>query len=170
MDWSKKLLYFVCLPMFAIAGVSYFVGASLEEEAGYSDEAAAKSTENPDYYYDDKPKSMEWEDAGAAAGDGDGDHYFDEDYHEPAYYDGDDDDDDDDHLDEEIMWLGETEVSIDEPPPEKDDGWPWMTIMTAGIGSLTGLISAISSLVKNIAKLRRKEEEDDNEDEAPAHE
>jgi hypothetical protein len=174
MDWSKKLLVFVCLPMFAVAGVSYFFGGGPEESAGYSDEAA-KAMEDPDYYepdyYDDDPKNaVEWEDAGSAAygdGDGDGDGDIDEDYHVPAFAPP-----DDDYLvDEDMMWPGATEMYVEEepePPPAKD--WPWMTIATAGIGSLTGLISALSALLRAVTNFRRKEDDDDEEEEAPPHE
>jgi hypothetical protein len=179
MDWSKKLLVFVGLPMFAIAGISYFVDLEKEEGKGYSDKAAAKPHEDPDYYepdyYDENPKNiepdfMEWEDAGSEApyaydyGDGDGD--IDEDHGVvPTHYeDGDPQFDEDPEFDEDMMWPGATEMYVEEePPPSK--GLPWMTIMTAGIGSLTGLITAISALLRTVANFRRKEEDDEDQEE-----
>ena len=169
MDWSKKLLVFVGLPMFAIAGISYFV----DQEEEYSDKAAAKAHENPDYYepdyYDENPKNVEpdfmrWEDAGSEApyaydyGDGDGD--IDEGHGMvPTHYH-----DDDPEFDEDMMWPGATSMYVEEEPEPPSKGLPWMTIMTAGIGSLTGLITAISALLRTVANFRRKEEEEDQEE------
>ena len=159
MDWNGKLLVFVCLPMFAVAGVS-LLAASWEEADEEAANEAAKTMEDPDYYepdfYEpDYPIEDDWIDAGLSFHHGD--HHVDE---YPAAGDG----DGDGYLDED-MWPGATQIYVEEPEePEKDDGWPWMTILTAGIGSLTGLISAISALLKNIGNLRRKEEEDDEEE------